>query len=102
MGRRPAKSKELATSTNTYLRLRKQFNGNTYDLFPIKYHHVHIRDHGDIFEQLIDSCSHLLSSSKDKWNCDTTTTFFDENDIIPPDELGQFLAPYLCQYFPPG
>ena len=74
---------------------------NTYDLFPIKYHHVHIRDHGDIFGQLIDSCSHLLSSSKDKWNCDTTTTFFDENDIIPPDELGQFLAPYLYQYFPP-
>ncbi len=74
---------------------------NTYDLFPIKYHHVHIRDHGDIFGQLVDSCSHLLSSSKDKWNCDTTTTFFDENDIIPPDELGQFLAPYLYQYFPP-
>ena len=29
---------------------------NTYDLFPIKYHHVHIRDHGDIFGQLIDEC----------------------------------------------
>ena len=74
---------------------------NTYDLFPIKYHHVHIRNHSDVFGKLYDSAKHLLNSSKGKWNCDTQTTFFDENDIVAPDELGQMLSPYLYQYFPP-
>ena len=36
-----------------------------------------------------------------KWNCSVNSTFFDENDIVAPEELGALLSPYLYQYFPP-
>ncbi len=70
-------------------------------LFPIKYHHVHIRNYKQVFGQLHDSCKPLINDVKGKWNSQVKTTFFDENDIIAPDELGEFLSPYLYQYFPP-
>ena len=29
-----------------------------------------------------------------------TRLIFEEKDVVPPEELGQVLAPYLYQYFP--
>lgn len=42
----------------------------------------------------------MLSDADGKWNCSVETTFFEEKDVIEPQELGTFLAPYLWQYFP--
>ena len=48
----------------------------------------------------MDSARHLLSDADGRWICSVQTTFFEEKDVIAPDELGDFLAPYLWQYFP--
>ena len=69
-------------------------------LFPIKYYHAHIVNHQHVFGKLYDSAKHLLNDADGKWNCSVDTTFFDEKDVVNPDELGQMLAPYLYQYFP--
>tara|TARA_B100001250_G_C19809208_1_gene794972 strand:+ start:2478 stop:3038 length:561 start_codon:yes stop_codon:yes gene_type:complete len=70
-------------------------------LFPIQYHHVHIRDHKETFGKLYDSCKDICKEVDGKWNCSVNSTFFDENDIVAPEQLGALLSPYLYQYFPP-
>lgn len=70
-------------------------------LFPIKFHKAHLHNHKEIFGSLLESARHLLSDSEGRWNCSVLTTHFEEKDVVPPEELGQVLAPYLYQYFPP-
>jgi hypothetical protein len=69
-------------------------------LFPVKYHHAHIHNHKQVFGSLLQSAEHLLSNTNGRWNCELQTTYFDEKDVVHPEELGTVLAPYLYQYFP--
>jgi hypothetical protein len=69
-------------------------------LFPVNYHHVHIREHRELFGEVYESAKHLLNDAEGRWNCSVDTTYFDEKDVVDPRELQQVLAPYLYQYFP--
>ena len=48
----------------------------------------------------MESAKHLLRDTDGRWNCNVQTTHFEESDVIDPQELVDFLYPYLFQYFP--
>jgi hypothetical protein len=69
-------------------------------LFPIKYYQAHVYNHSETFGRLLESAKHLLRDTDGRWNCNVQTTHFEESDVIDPQELVDFLYPYLFQYFP--